>query len=161
MSLKLSNFGQWIQGGEPIDYLEIRLGEQYTVPITFTDAADPPQPINITGWTFTTTTEVYTATFAYNAAGDLVSVSNFTDQGTANAYAGLGVTVINAAAGQAVLTIPAGVNPNPSALVTADSDNTMLNIITIAASWPGTYYATTGLANIRKLMIGLVVRFGS
>ena len=161
MSLKLSNFGQWIQGGEPIDYLEIRLGEQYTVPITFTDAAPSPQPINITGWTFTTTTEVYTATFTYNTAGDLVAVSNFTDQGTANAYAGLGVTVINAAAGQAVLTIPAGVNPNPSALVTADSDNTMLNIITIAASWPGTYYATTGLANIRKLMIGLVVRFGS
>lgn len=159
MSLKLSNFSQWIEGGEQIDYLEVRLGEQYAVPFTIKDDQTPPQAINITGWTFSVTTQIYTATFNYAADGSLTSASDFTQQTSpAVAFSGLEVVNINAPAGTGVLKIPSGVNPNPSTLITADGNNTMLNIITITATFPST---VSGFSNIRKLLIGLIVRFGS
>ncbi len=159
MSLRLSNFNQWIQGGEPIDYLEVRLGEQYAVPFTIKDNQNPPQPINLTGWSFANvTSQIYTATFGYNGTGQLAVVTNFVQQGVAGTVSGLEVVNINAAAGTGVLKIPATANPNPSTLVTADGDNTMLNIITITATYPS---SVSGFNSIRKLLIGLIVRFGS
>ena len=159
MSLRLSQFNQWIQGGEPIDYLEVRLGEQYAVPFTIKDNQDPPQPINITGWSFANvTSQIYTATFGYNSAGQLATVTNYVQQGVAGTVSGLEVVDISPAAGTGVLKIPATVNPNPSTLITADGDNTMLNIITITATYPS---SVSGFNSIRKLLIGLIVRFGS
>jgi len=158
MSLKLSQFNQWIQGGEPIDYLEVRLGEQYAVPFTIKDNQVPPQPINLTGWTFSVTSQIYTATFSYNGAGDLTGVTNFVQQGVAAAFSGLEVVNINTTLGTGTLKIPAGVNPNPSTLITADGDNTMLNIINITATYPS---SVSGFNSIRKLLVGLIVRFGS
>lgn len=159
MSLRLSNFNQWIQGGEPIDYLEVRLGEQYAVPFTIKDNQVPPQPINLTGWSFANvTSQIYTATFAYNSAGTLTSVTDFVQQGTAGTVSGLEVVDINVSAGTGVLKIPAAVNPNPTTLITPDGNNTMLNIITITASYPS---SVSGFNSIRKLLIGLIVRFGS
>ena len=159
MSLKLSNYNQWIQGGEPIDYVEVRLGEQYVVPFTIKDNAVPPQPINLTGWSFANvTTQLYTATFSYDGGGNLSTVTNFVQQGVAATASGLEVVDINTSAGTGVLKIPATVNPNPSTLITADGDNTMLNIITITATYPS---SVSGFNNIRKLLVGLIVRFGS
>jgi hypothetical protein len=157
MSLKLSAFSQYIRAGEKIDYVEARLGEAYAIPFTVTDDSSPPVPINLTGWTFDVKYDVYTANFTY-VNDELSKVSNFTDQGSAGAsYPGLEIVNIVNANGTGVLKIPAGVNPNPSSLIIADGDNTMLNIITITASFPS---VVVGFNNIRKLLIGLIIRFG-
>lgn len=158
MSLLLSQFSQYIVGGEEIDYVEIRLGEQYVLPFTIKDDQDPPQPIDLTGWTFAVTSQIFTATFTYAAGGNLSSVSNFTQQGATAPYAGLEVVNVVPLAGTGVLKVPAGVNPSPSTLVTPNDNNTMLNLITINCTYPS---SVSGFDNIRKLMIGLVVRYGS
>lgn len=157
MSLQLSRFDQYITGGSPIDYFEMRLGEAYAIPFTIRDNQTPPQPIDLTGWTFDVLSELYTATFSYGTDNSLTSVTDFTDQGTQETIAGLAVTNIVAAAGQGVLTVPPGVNPNPTTLVTADGNNTLLNIITITATYPS---SVSGFNSVRKLLIGLVVRYG-
>lgn len=155
-SLNLSNFAQYAAAGDRIDYLEVRLGEQYVVPFTMLDAAGVP--IDITGWTFSVTSDIYTADFVYGGPnGDLLSVNSFTDQAQPPAPAGLTVVVTDAAAGQGVLQIPQDVNPNPTSLVTADGENTLLNIITITSTYPS---SQAGFDNIRKLLLGLIVRFG-
>lgn len=158
MSLKLSSFDQWVQGGEPIDYVEVRLGEQYVIPFTIKDNQIPPQPINLTGWTFDVTSQIYTATFTYNNLGELATVTNFAQQTTPVAVSGLEVVNIVTGSGTGILKVPSTVNPNPSTLVTADDNNTMVNILTITATYPS---SVSGFNNIRKLLIGLVVRFGS
>ena len=157
MSLKLSQFSEWVQGGDPIDYLEIRNGEQYVVPFTIKDNQTPPQPINLTGWTFAVTSDIFTATFNYDSSGNLSTVTNFADQNVSGNTANLEVVNINTGAGTGVLKIPAGVNPNPSDLVLADDNNTMLNKLTITATYPS---SVSGFSSIRKLLIGLIVRIG-
>lgn len=158
MSLKLGQFGAYLVGSSEIAYLEVRNGEQYAIPVSFTNNDPTPQPINLQQWTFSVTYDIYTANFNYDASGNLVAASNFTDQGPAGqSYAGLEITNIQPLLGTAVLKIPAGINPNPSTLVTADGDNTMLNIITITANYPS---VIVGFPSVRKLLLGLVVRFG-
>jgi hypothetical protein len=156
MSLKLSNFKKHIVGGVEISMIEIRLGEQYVLPVSITNSDG--SPVDLTNWTFTVTTDLYTATTSYSGDGSLASISSFTDQGSVGtSYSGLEITNVTPLAGTAYLTIPAGVNPNPSSLVTADGDNTMLNIITIKCQYPS---AISGFNNVRKLLVGIVVRFG-
>jgi hypothetical protein len=157
MSLKLSSFTNGLVASDEIDYIEVRLGEQYVIPFTVKDSAGTA--IDITSWDFTTipvTSEVYTAKFTYSG-NSLTSVANFTDQGTPSTFTNLAATITNGALGQGVVTIPANVNPSLSSLVTLDDDNTMLNIITITAQYPS---SVSGFNNIRKLLIGLIVRFG-
>lgn len=157
MSLKLSSFAQALTASDQIDYIEIRLGEQYVIPFTVKDTDGTP--IDITNWDFSTTavtSEIYTANFTYS--GDtLSSVKNFTDQGDPTTHASLSVTVTDPTIGSAVLTVPAAITPRPSTLVTVDDDNTLLNLITVTASYPS---SVVNFPNIRKMLIGLVVRFG-
>lgn len=159
-SLKLSSFAQALTGGDQIDYIEIRLGEAYAIPFTINQPSGDPQ--DLTDWTFTVSSDVYTANFTYNAAGDLSAVSDFTDQANPSVPADLTVSIISPATqGQGILTVPADINPNPTTLVTADGDNTLLNIITITATYPSGYSISgTPFDNVRKLLIGLIVRFG-
>jgi hypothetical protein len=157
MSLKLSSFAQALTASDQIDYIEVRLGEQYVIPFTVKDSLDAP--IDITNWDFATTavtSEIYTANFTYSGS-TLSSIKNFSDQGDPTTDADLKVTIIDATIGSAVLTVPASITPRPSTLVTLDDDNTLLNLITITANYPS---SVAGFNNIRKMLIGLVVRFG-
>ena len=158
MSLRLSDFGKWLQGGDKIDFLETRIGEQYVIPFTMKDNSTPPVPINITGWAFTVTSEVMTATFTYGGTGELSGVSDIVKQIAARTVTGLEVVNIVAPAGTGILKIPATATPIPSSLVTPDNNNTMLNVITITATYPS---SVTGFDNVRKLMMGLIVRYGN
>lgn len=158
MSLKLSDFGKWLQGGDKIDFLETRIGEQYVIPFTIKDGASNPVAIDITGWTFDVTSEIMSAKFEYNAAGELSSVSGFTKQIAARTVTGLEVVNIVEAGGSGILKIPANATPMPSTLVTPDDANTLVNIITITATYPS---SVTGFDNVRKLMMGLIVRYGN
>jgi hypothetical protein len=157
MSLKLSNFSQYLQISDDIDYLECRLGEQYVIPFTFS-AGDPPVALDISAWTFSMDSEVYSATFNYRADGSLASVENFESVGPKSTPAGLQVILTNAAAGQGALIIPATVNPDPNQLIWPDRANTMLNILTITMEYPS---SVVGINHIRKSLIGLIVRLGA
>ena len=158
MSLRLSDFGKWLQGGDKIDFLETRIGEQYIIPFTMKDNSTPPVSINITGWTFTVTSEIMTATFAYSGDGSLTSVTDIVKQVDARTVSGLEVVNIVAPAGTGILKIPASATPIPSTLVTPDNNNTLLNVITITATYPS---SIVGFDNVRKLMMGLIVRYGN
>jgi hypothetical protein len=153
-SLRLSNFSEYVQGSDQMDLIEVRLGEAYAVPFTIKDNAVPPQPIDLTDWSFSVTLDSYTANFTYNGSL-LTTVGNVTEQGTSSAITGLDVVNISASTGAAVLTIPVGATSIPANLVTADSDNTLLNVITITATWPS---SVVGFDSVRKLLIGLIVR---
>lgn len=159
MSLKLSSFGQYIVGGDQIDYLEIRQGEQYTVPIFIQNSLQ--QPEDLTSWNLTSVTyDVYTASVTY-AGTQLSSVTNFAQQ--LNNQVDGQLTVITkdqtqpANVGKATLQIPAIITRLPAGIITADGDNTMVVVINIAASYPS---SVAGFQNIRKLLLGLIVRFG-
>jgi hypothetical protein len=158
MSLRLSDFGKWLQGGDKIDFLETRIGEQYVIPFTIKDNSTTPIPIDITGWTFTVTSEIMTANFGYNTAGELISTGDFTKQISARSIAGLEVVNIVEAHGSGILKVPASATPAPSTLVTPDNSNTLLNVITITATYPS---SVTGFDSVRKLMMGLIVRYGN
>jgi hypothetical protein len=157
MSLKLSNFSQYLQISDEIDYIECRLGEQYVILFTFNEGS-PPQPIDLTNWTFTIDSEVYSAEFQYNSVGDLTGVKDFVSVGPKRTVSGLAVTVTAPLLGQGTITIPSSVNPNPTDLIWPDTANTMLNIITITMTYPS---SVVGFSNIRKSLLGLIVRIGS
>jgi hypothetical protein len=158
MSLRLSDFGQWLQGGDKIDFLETRIGEQYVIPFTMKDNSSPPVPLDITGWAFTVTSEIMTATFGYGSDGSLTGVSDIVKQVASRSVSGLEVVNIVAPAGTGILKIPASATPIPSTLVTPDNNNTLLNVITITATYPS---SVVGFDNVRKLMMGLIVRYGN
>jgi hypothetical protein len=158
MSLKLSDFGKWLQGGDKIDFLETRIGEQYVIPFTIKDNSTPPVAINLTGWTFDVTSEIMSANFTYDGSGELSSVSDFTKQVSARTVAGLEVVNIVESGGTGILKVPAGATPTPSTLVTPDANNTLINVITITATYPS---SVTGFDNVRKLMMGLIIRYGN
>jgi hypothetical protein len=137
-----------------MDLIEVRLGEAYAVPFTIKDNGTPPQPIDLTDWSFSVALDSYTANFTYNGSL-LTTVGNVTEQGASSSVSGLNVVNINASTGAATLTIPVAATSIPANLVTADSDNTLLNVITITATYPS---SVTGFDNVRKLLIGLIVR---
>jgi hypothetical protein len=154
-SLKLGNFSQYLTAGESIDYIEVRQGEAYVLPFTVSDNQTIPQPIDLTDWILTTELSSYTAKFQYQANNELSAVSDFTEQGSQPTVAGLVAQVTDAVLGQGVLTIPTQVTTLPAGNVTADGDNTLLNVVTITASYPT---SVSGFSAVRKLMIGLIVR---
>lgn len=157
MSLKLSNFNQYLQISDEIDYLECRLGEQYVIPFNFTSGS-PPTPIDLTNWTFTIDSEIYSAEFVYNSNGQLSQVKDFQVIGPKQSVVGLTITVTNPVNGEGAIIIPSNVNPDPTDLVFPDDANTMLNILTITMTYPS---SVVGINSIRKSMLGLIVRIGS
>jgi hypothetical protein len=154
MSLKLSNFNQYLQISGDIAYLEMKLGEQFVIPFNFTSGS-PPAPIDITSWVFTVDSEIYTATFNYNANGELSSVEDFTCVGPRSTPAGLAITVDDPLTGTGTLVIPSNVNPDPNQLIFPDRSNTMLNIITVTITYPS---SVVGVNNVSKSLLGLIVR---
>jgi hypothetical protein len=99
-----------------------------------------------------------TANFTYDGAGELSSISDITKQVSARTISGLQVVNIVEASGSGILKVPANATPIPSSLVTPDANNTLLNVITITATYPS---SVTGFDNVRKLMMGLIVRYGN
>lgn len=160
MSLRLSTYHEWIEAGEQIDYVEIRLGEQYNIPFTIQETATETEPakiIDISAWTFSITSEVYSATCDYDGNGAMIMITDIQPQLPVGTPAGLEIVDIDGPAGTGTLKVPADVNPDPNKLIWPDCANTMMNLITITCTYPS---STTGFSNIRKIMIGFLVRLG-
>jgi len=165
--LKFSNYDSWTVVGDPLDYLEIRNGENYAFPVTVFDNSVITQQIDVSDWNFTVTSEIFTMNTNYSDANEYgscgcilksdIGTSRFTPQMGPSQHPDLAFKLVNALTGQGVLTIPAAVTPNPSELVTIDADNTLLNLITITADYPS---VDDSFTNTAKLELGLVVRYG-
>lgn len=153
-SLRLSSFGQYATGGDQIDYLEVRQGEAYAVPFNIKDKQTIPQPVDLTNWTFSVQVESYTANCSYTE-NELSRISSFTDQSAKTVYSNLTIVNVNALLGTGTLLIPADATSIPNNLITADEENTLINVITITAQFPSNI---AGFDNIRKLMLGLIIR---
>lgn len=158
MSLRLSNYDGWVEAGERISYLEVRLGEQYNIPFTVQEWDGTTGTIwDISLWTWTTSSEVFSASCTYNGEGRMISITDIEPQLPITTPADLIITDIDGPAGTGVLQIPASVNPDPNRLIFPDTANTMLNLITLTATYPS---SSVGFNNIRKILIGLLVRLG-
>ena len=155
MSLRPTDFDQYVLASDRIDYFEARLGEAFEVSMTFTTGT-PPVAQDLTGWTFSVEYVDCTATIdgtgtSLNSITNIV-VLNATPMTDAN----LRVTSVVAAAGTAILTIPATVMSMPSVSAPIDAANTLVKLFQITATFAGT---VSGFNNVRKIAIGGIIRW--
>jgi hypothetical protein len=165
--LKFSNYDSWTVLGDPLDYIEIRLGESYAFPVTVFDNSVINQAIDVSAWSFTVTGEIFTMNTDVNDADEYGScgcistrdllTDRFQSQMGPFTAPQLQFEITDAVTGLGVLKIPASATPNPSELVSIDGHNTLLNIITITANYPS---VSDDFTNTAKLELGLVVRYG-
>ena len=170
MSLLLNGAKTITIAGTEMQCIEIYTGEAYTFPFQFTDSAG--DPINCTLpslWTLGATAKFYTAdTIAYNinnVATD-INIGNLTlnsPQPTASAYSALTAVFTSASTGVGYLYIPATLtggtgSPNPTPTITLANSAANTNIVVVTMSVTRTD-ALSGLSNISKEPIGMIVRY--
>ena len=156
MSLRPSNWNEFVQASDLYDYFECRLGESFEAALTFTSGT-PPVAQNITGWTFAVSYVDATADIDEGFTDVLNSISNIVLlTSTSQTNAGLVITNINALAGTATLTIPAVVLSMPVANAPINSTNTLLKLFQIVINFPG---VSAGFTNTRKIGLGAIVRW--
>ena len=165
MSLLLNGAKTLTIAGTEMSCIEIYTGEAYTFPFQFTDSIG--DPINCTGWTLATTAKYYTAdTMTYNVNDVEVDVGNLTlnsPQPTASAYSALTAAFTTAASGIGYLYIPATLtggtgSPNPTPTITLANSGANTNIVVVTMTVTRTD-ALSGLANVSKEPIGMIVRY--
>lgn len=165
MSLLLNGAKTLTIAGTEMSCIEIYTGEAYTFPFQFTDSIG--DPINCTGWTLATTAKYYTAdTMTYNVNDVEVDVGNLTlnsPQPTASAYSALNAAFTTAASGIGYLYIPATLtggtgSPNPTPTITLANSGANTNIVVVTMTVTRTD-ALSGLANVSKEPIGMIVRY--
>lgn len=163
MSLLLSGAKTITFAGTEMQCLEIYTGEAYTINLNFTDSGG--SPVDIAGWTFTTTAAYYsvdTVTYAEIGAVEDVQLGNITlDPGSPTQPPALVTATISAPAGTAYLYVPAaltdGLNGRPSVpLVDGKANPSVLAIITIEIDRTD---PVSALPNISREPLGFIVRY--
>lgn len=156
MTLRVSDFDQYILLSDRIDYTEAYLGEAKAINLTFTTATTPPVAKNITGWTFAVS---YKDALA-NVSGAVKSLSSITNfvllSSTPQTDTNLAVSVTNATGGLAILTIPSTVTSMPASDAPIDGTNTLIKLITIQATYAST---VSGFNTVDKYNVGVIIRF--
>jgi len=157
MSLLINGSKTVTIAGTQMQCVEVYTGESYTLPFTFTDSAGAP--INITGWTFTTTVKWYNTVVTYptnQAAVEDIILSNtvlVSPQPTPNPPTGMVATIISATAGTGYLYVPATINGGQT--IAVESTTSLLAIISLTVTRTNSYSKTD--VNIEP--IGMIVRY--
>ena len=155
MSLRPTDFDQYVLASDRIDYFEARLGEAFEINMTFTTGT-PAVAQDLTGWTFSVEYVDCTASIA-GTGTDLTSVSNITIlNATPQTDVNLRIANIVAASGTAILVIPATVMSMPAASAPIDSTNTLVKLFQITATFAG---QVSGNNQVRKIAIGGIIRW--
>lgn len=156
MSLLLNGSKTATIAGTELQCVEIYTGESYTFPFAFKDTAG--NPVNITGWTFTTSCKWYTANITYpssNSSSQTITLANLTlVDPQPSQPSGLAAAITTAATGLGYLFIPTTINGGQTLGV--DDTTSLLAIVTMSVSRTDTL---SGLTDINKEPIGLIVRY--
>lgn len=165
MSLLLNGAKTINIAGTEMQCIEIYTGEAYTFPFQFTDSVG--NAINTTSWTLGTSAKYYIAdNVSYNATSTEITIGNLTltsPQPTPSAYSTLTATFTTPATGIGYLYIPATLtggtgSPNPTPIISLANSAANTNIVVVTMSVTRTD-ALSGLSNISKEPIGMIVRY--
>lgn len=160
MSLRPSSWSSFVQVSSLNGVFECRLGEAFEAGLNFKSGGSP---LSLTGWTFSVnfidatanideSDNINTSTPSIlNRISNIVLLEN-----NPQTNAGLVVTSINAAAGTAILTIPAVVLGAPATSAPIDATNTLLKLFQITATFAG---QAASFNNTRKIALAAIVRW--
>ena len=157
MSLLINGSKTVTIAGTQMQCVEVYTGESYTLPFTFTDSAGAP--INITGWTFTTTVKWYNTVVTYptnqTTVEDIILSGTvlISPQPTPNPPTGMVATIISAPAGTGYLYVPATINGGQ--LISVESTTSLLAIINLTVTRTNSFSKTD--VNIEP--IGMIIRY--
>jgi hypothetical protein len=157
MSLLLTGSKTVTIAGTEMQCVEVYTGESYTIPFSFTDSTGTP--INITGWTFTTTVKWYDVIVTYPANQTTTETIELSDidlkdpQPTPNPPTGMVATIISGAAGTGYLYVPSTINGGLT--VPLNSTTSLLAIISLSVSRVNAFSKTD--LNIEP--IGMIIRY--
>lgn len=162
MSLLLTGAKTIQIAGTPMSCIEIYTGESYTLPFAFTDSNG--DPINIAGWTLSTSAKWYTCTATYpnnsTSTIDITNLSLLSPQPTQPTGLTAGKTS-GGVTGLGYLFVPTTLSggtgsPNPSPILTVDDPLTQLCIITMTVTRTD---AVSGSTDTSKEPIGIIIRY--
>jgi hypothetical protein len=157
MSLLLTGSKTLTIAGTEMQCIEVYTGESYTIPFNFTTSTGTP--VDITGWTFTTTVKWYNVVVTYPASQaqvqqiELSSIALVSPQPTPNPPTGMVATITSGAAGTGYLYIPSGINGGIAVPLT--STTSLLAIISLTVTRTNSYSKVD--LNIEP--IGMIIRY--
>jgi len=157
MSLLLTGSKTLTIAGTEMQCVEVYTGESYTIPFTFTDSTGTP--VNITGWTFSTTVKWYNVVVTYPAVQaetetiELSDIALISPQPTPNPPTGMVATIVSAPGGTGYLYVPSTINGGLTVPLT--SATSLLAIISLTVSRTNVYSKVD--LNIEP--IGMIIRY--
>lgn len=155
MSLLLNGSKTATIAGTVMQLVEIYTGESYTFPFSFkTSTGDP---VNITGWTISTSVKWYNAgiTYADNNSPVDVNLTNLTLVSPQPTMSPMPTaTILSGIAGTGYLYVPPGINGGQT--LSIDGTPSLIAIITISVSRTD---AVSGQTDLNKEPIGLIIRY--
>ena len=157
MSLLLNGTKTMTVAGTQMQCINVYTGESYTFPFTFTDAAG--SPINITGWTFTTTVKWYRANVVFppgNSTTEEITLSNLalvSPQPTPNPPTGMSAAIVSPTAGTGYLYVPETINGGQT-LSLADTTS-LIAIISLNVSRTNSFSKT----DVNVEPIGMIINY--
>ena len=152
MSLLLNGAKTVTIAGSELQCVEIYSGESYTFPFAFKDSSG--NPVNITGWTLTTSCKWYNATITYNGDTELTLAGVALVDPQPSAPAGLTAASTTPASGIGYLFIPTTINGGLT--IGIDATPALIAVVTLGVSRTD---ALSGLTDINKEPIGLIIRY--
>lgn len=155
MSLLLNGSKTAVIAGTVLQLVEIYTGESYTFPFTFQNPNG--DPVNITGWTLSTSVKWYTANISYASEGspvdvDLTNLTLINPQPTMSPLPT--ASIVTAAAGTGYLYIPPGINGGQT--INIDGTPSLIAVVTMEVSRTD---PVSGQTDLNKEPIGLIIRY--
>jgi hypothetical protein len=157
MSLLLTGSKVVTIAGTQMQCIEVYTGESYTLPFAFTDSTGTP--INITGWTFSTTVKWYNTVVSYPAIQTtteditLSDIALISPQPTPNPPTGMTTSIVSGTGGTGYLYVPATINGGQA--IPLNSTTSLLAIISLSVTRTNSYSKTD--VNIEP--IGMIIRY--
>ena len=157
MSLLLTGSKTVTIAGTEMQCVEVYTGESYTIPFAFTNSTGTP--VNITGWTFSTTVKWYNVVVTYPATQAqteeivLSDIALISPQPPPNPPTGMVATIVSGSAGTGYLYVPSTINGGLT--VPLNSTTSLLAIISLSVSRTNAYSKTD--LNIEP--IGMIIRY--
>ena len=156
MSLLLNGSKTATMAGTLLQCIELYQGEKYTFPLEFKDSTGTP--VNITGWTLTTSAKWYTTNITYppnNNTVEDITLKNLTLLPVQPSQpVGLTAAISNASLGTAYLYIPSTIDGGES--IPIDGATSLMCIVTLGVQRTD---AISGQPDLNKEPLGFIIRY--
>lgn len=156
MSLLLNGSKTATIAGTPLQCIEVYNGESYTLPFSFTTSTGAP--VNITGWTLSTSCKWYHANINYptvQSSTEDILISNLTLlDPQPSAPSGLTAAITTGSTGTGYVYIPSTINGGET--LTVNDTTTLIAVVTLSVSRTD---SVSGQTDLNKEPIGIIVRY--